>query len=103
MPSWLKSAVTMPIGEVVPATERALNARLDVGVVMVKGTGFELPPPGVGLTTVTFTVRGVDTFPAGTTADNLPALTNVVARGVPFQFTFDPATNPAPWMVNENP
>ena len=99
----MKSAVTALIGEVVPATEKALNTRLDVGVVMVKGTGFELPPPGPGLTTVTLAVPGVDTFAAGTTADNFPALTNVVARGVPFQFTIDPETNPAPWMVNENP
>lgn len=98
----MKSAVTALIGDVLPGTERTLNTRLDVGVVMVKGTGFELPPPGPGLTTVTMAEAGVDTFAAGTTAVNFPALTNVVARAVPFQSTVDPETNPAPWMVNEN-
>jgi hypothetical protein len=92
----------MLIGEVVPATGKALNTGLNVGGMMVKGTGFELPPPGVGLTTVTLTVPAVDTFPAGTTAVNFAALSNVVARGVPFQLMVDPETNPAPWMVNEN-
>jgi hypothetical protein len=62
--------------------------------MIVKGTEFELPPPGVGLTTVTFTVPAVDTFSAGTTAVNfpvnLPSLSNVVVRGVPFQLIFDP-------------
>ena len=94
--------MTTLIGEVVPATGKALNTGLNVGAMMVKGTGFELPPPGLGLTTVTLTVPAVDTFSAGTAAVNLPALSNVVARGVPFQFTVDPETNPAPWTVSEN-
>jgi len=70
---------------------------------MVKGTGFELPPPGLGLTTVTLAVPALDTIVAGTTAVNSPVFTNVVARGVPFQFTTDPCTNPAPLTVNVNP
>jgi hypothetical protein len=98
----LKSAVTALIGDVLPATEKALNTRLEVGVVMVKRAGFELPPPGPGLTTVMLAAPGADTFVAGTTAVNFPALTNVVARGAPFQSIVEPEINPAPWMVNVN-
>jgi len=99
----LKSAAARFIGAVVSATGKSLKTRLDVGSIMVKGTGFELPPPGLGLTTVTLAVPALETIVAGTTAVNSPVFTNVVARGVPFQFTTDPDTNPAPLTVNTNP
>src|SRR5215469_7010788 len=104
MPSLLKSAVTTLIGEIIPipSTDRVRNMRLDVGSVTVKGTGSELPPPGPGFTTVTLAVPSLNTSSAGTIAVSLAALTNVVTKGLPFQFTVDPDTKLAPLTVNEN-
>jgi hypothetical protein len=66
-----------------------------------KYTGFEFPPPGV--TTVTAAVVDAETSEARIAAFSCDELTNVVTRGVPFQFTVEAATNPEPLTVNVNP
>src|SRR5262249_39656000 len=64
---------------------------------------FETPPPGAGLETVIDTVPMVATSEAGIDAVNCALLTNVVDRGLPFQFTTDVGANPAPLIVIVNP
>src|ERR1035437_5804322 len=62
----------------------------------------ETPPPGLGLTTVTAAVDAVAMSDARMAAVSLDWLTKVVAPGVPFQFTTEAATNPAPFTVRVN-
>ena len=50
--------------------------------------------------TVTDAVALVAMSDAEIAAVSSELLTNVVARGVPFQFTIDPDTNPAPFTAN---
>jgi hypothetical protein len=57
----------------------------------------------MGLTTVTDAVCGAEISDAGMAAVTLDALTKVVGRGLPFQFTTEPDTNPVPFTVKVNP
>ena len=70
---------------------------------MVNVCGFEVPPPGVGFTTVTDAVPAVATFAAGTIAVSCVEETNVVVRGEPFQLTVEVETKLVPFTVNVNP
>jgi hypothetical protein len=63
----------------------------------------ELPPPGLGLTTVTEAVDALAMSDSRTAAVNWKLLTKVVGRGLPFQFTTEAETNPAPFTVRVNP
>jgi hypothetical protein len=69
---------------------------------MVKVKPLEAPPPGAGLKTVTWAVPAVAMSAAEREACNWPALTYVVVRLDPFQFTTDPLTNPDPLTVRVN-
>lgn len=60
----------------------------------------EVPPPGVGLNTVTCAVPAIATSPAGIAARNWVLLTKVVGRLVPFQRTTEPLTKPLPVAVS---
>jgi hypothetical protein len=71
-----------------------------VGAETAKNTTFEVPPPVLGLDTVIEAVLAVAMFEAGTVAVNCELLTKVVLRGVPFQSTADPETNPVPFTVS---
>jgi hypothetical protein len=71
--------------------------------VIWKKTTFEAPPPGAGLETVIEVVLALAKSDDRMAAVNCVLLTNVVTRGLPFQFTVDPATNPAPFTVRANP
>src|SRR3990172_2694501 len=53
----------------------------------MKGSAFEIPPPGAGLKTVTCAVPVVATSLAGMDAWSCVALTKVVVRSAPFQRT----------------
>ena len=53
--------------------------------MIVKVCAFEVPPPGVGFTTVTDAVPTAATFAAGTMAVSIIEETNVVTRAEPFQ------------------
>src|SRR5436190_4849949 len=67
---------------------------------MVKVSEFAVPPHG--LTTVIEAVPAVAMRPAGTVAVSCVAETNVVASGLPFQFTVEPETKLLPFTVNVN-
>jgi hypothetical protein len=61
---------------------------------------FEVPPPGAGLTTVIQAVVGARMSDERIKAINRELFTKAVVRGLPFQFTFDPGTNPVPFTVS---
>src|SRR5262245_30901710 len=75
----------------------------EAGIVIGKNTTLDVPPPGLGLTTVTEAVPAVAMSELKMLAANCELLTNVVARALPFQFTTDPNTKPVPSTVRENP
>jgi hypothetical protein len=62
----------------------------------------EVPPPGAGFVTVTLSMPAVAMSLARIAAESWVELVNVVARGVPFQFTTDVLTNPRPIRESEN-
>ena len=64
---------------------------------------FEIPPPGVGFTTVTEAVLAAAISEARMLARNCEAFTKVVTRAWPFHFTTEPETNPVPCTVSVNP
>ena len=68
-----------------------------------KNTTFEVPPPGAGLTTVTEAVAAVAMSELRMDAVTCEPLTNVVVRGLPFQFTVEPDTKPVPLTVSVKP
>jgi len=65
------------------------------------GEAEEVPPPGVGLTTVTFAVPATATSLAGMTAVSRVVLTNVVVRLLPFHCTTEVETKFEPFTVKE--
>ncbi len=88
------------------------EAALDGTSVEIAGTGFkalivkvsvlDVPPPGLGLNTVTLAVPGAVTSDAGTVAVRCEASTKLVASATPFQFTVDAATKSLPLTVSVN-
>jgi hypothetical protein len=74
-----------------------------VGIVTLKKTTFEVPPPGPGLTTVTLAVLGFAKSEDRMLAVNRDLLTKVVVRAMPFQCTTEPETNPVPFTVSVTP
>ena len=66
---------------------------------IVKVCKADVPPPGVGLNTVTCTLPAAATSAAGMAAVSCVALTNVVVRSAPFQRTVEPVTKLAPLTV----
>src|SRR5690242_14796085 len=100
-----KSPSVMPAGlsmirELATSVRR--NESVVAGIVTPKKRASELPPPGGGFETVTRIVRAVAMSEAGIVADSLVGLTNVVTRALPFQFTTELGTKPAPFKVNVN-
>ncbi|MGA2113575.1 MAG: hypothetical protein ABSH56_02355 [Bryobacteraceae bacterium] len=82
-----------------PPVVAALGLRLlIVSALMVKLTPLEAPSPGFASDTVA--VPAEASRLAGTAAVNCVALTNVVARAVPFHCTVHPLTNPDPFTVS---
>src|SRR6266567_3861619 len=69
--------------------------------LMVKAALPEVPPPG--LDTVTWAVPAVAMSPGPMPVVTCVALTYVVGRLAPFQFTTDPLTNPLPFTVRRKP
>ena len=70
------------------------------GVVIVNVCAFDVPPPGVGFTTVTETVPVAFTSAARIAAVTCVEETNVVVLAEPFQFTTDPETKFVPSTVS---
>jgi hypothetical protein len=71
-----------------------------VGLVISKYTTFEVTPP---FDTVTQAVPGVAMSALGTAAVNRSVLTKVVVSALPFKYTTDPETKPAPFTVRVKP
>jgi hypothetical protein len=61
----------------------------------------DVPPPGLGFTTVIDAVPAVATREAGTVAVSWVEETKLVARGAPFQFTVEVETNLVPFTVKK--
>src|SRR5271166_942425 len=95
-PSPLKSALTIPLGLLPAGCGRTLNATLEDGWVMTKGTGFDAPPPGAGVDTVMMAVPAVFTSTLLTLAANWLLCFRAVDRGCPFQLTTEEARKPVP-------
>jgi hypothetical protein len=80
-----------------------VNETEDVEVVIGKKTMFDVPPPGLGFTTVTEAVLAMAMSDTRMLTVNCELFTKVVARALPFQFTTDPETKPVPFTVRVNP
>jgi hypothetical protein len=91
------------VGSTPTLTVEVANASEVVGLVTVKGTAFDVPPPGAGLETVTEAVLAEARAEAGTSATSWWTFTNAVLSGVPFQFTTEVGTNPVPFTVSVRP
>jgi hypothetical protein len=70
--------------------------------VTLNDAPFDVPPPGVGLKTVTVVVPPVATSDAETAAVNCVALTNVVVSEVVFHLTTEALTKLVPLTVSVN-
>src|SRR5205085_1259308 len=71
--------------------------------VIEKPTAVDVPPPGVGLNTVTCAVPAAAMSAPAMVAVNCPLFTNVVERSVPFQRTTAPDTKKNPFTVRVKP
>lgn len=60
----------------------------------------DVPPPGAGFITVTFTGPAVATSLAGIAAKSLAVLMKVVGSALPLKFTTDFATKCAPFTIS---
>ena len=98
----MKSPDTIPTGAEPEAMSIFPNPRLPVGGVTSKKATLETPPPGAGLDTVTEAVPGAAISAALRAAVSCPLLTKFVVLALPFQFTTDPETKPAPFTVRVN-
>jgi hypothetical protein len=97
---------TVSVNAAVPAVAEAGDNVLIVGTgfaaLMTKAEAPDVPPPGVGLNTVTCPVPEVAISAAVIAAVNCVALTNDVVRLLPFHFTTEPVPNPVPFTVRMN-
>jgi hypothetical protein len=94
--------LTVSINPAPPAN--ALDGERDVivgtGLFTVKAEFPDVPPPGAGLVTVTFSVPAVAMSAGVIAAVTCVALTKVVVLAAPLNFTTEPETNPVPFTVN---
>lgn len=94
--------LTVSVNAAPPAV--ALVGESDVivgaGLLMMNVAVAEVPPPGAGLVTVTFTEPPVAISVARMAAVTCVELTNVVAFAEPLKFTTAPATKPVPFTVS---
>src|SRR5437660_138860 len=95
---WLPSATVV----VSHASESGVGTGLG-GVLMVNVDVFEVPPPGVGENPVTAAVPTGAMSAARIVACSSTALTNIVARGLPFQSTTEAATKFVPLTIRVKP
>ena len=73
------------------------------GLLTVKLCGFDVPPPGEGLNTVTANVPAVARSPGRMAAESCVLLMNVVVRLEPAKFTADHGTKLDPFTLSVNP
>ena len=94
---------TVSVKEVPPAAtvEGLKEAIVGAGLLVVKVCALDVPPPGAGFFTVTFTVPAVVMSPAGIVATICVLLIDVgVIAGFVPKFTVAPLTKPVPVRVN---
>ena len=78
----------------------AVSGLVITGVALIVNVcALDVPPPGLGFTTVMDAVPAVATRDAGTVAVSCVEETKLVARGAPFQFTVEVETNLVPFTV----
>src|SRR4029450_6337509 len=70
------------------------------GAVIVNGSAFDVPPPGVGLTTVTLAVPAAAMSAAPIWAVSLVLFTKLVGRALPAHCTTEPGIKPSPLTVS---
>src|ERR1700687_1909081 len=73
------------------------------GLLTVKLLAADVPPPGVGLVTVTPNIPAAAISGAVINAVTCVAFTNIVVRAFPWKSTVAPLTNPVPLTVSVNP
>src|SRR5882762_6702640 len=85
--------VTLSVNAAPPATtvlgDREVSVGLGFGAVIVNVCGLDVPPPGVGVNTVTEAVPAVAMSAVVICAVSCVLLPNVVARWLPFHCTMD--------------
>src|SRR5882762_2592890 len=103
-PSPLKSPTIMFHGSVPPAPKSpdSPNPTEALATVISTKTTLDVPPPGLGLNTVTEAVPDAAMSVAVMVAVTWVLETKVVLRGLPFQLTDAPGTNPVPFTVKVN-
>ena len=96
--------VTVKVNAVPPAVALVGEIAVSVGPAEAIGKlrAAEVPPPGAGVTTVTGTLLAVAMSAALMAVVSCVALTNVVVRALPFQFTVEPFTKLVPFTVSVN-
>ena len=77
--------------------------RVGAALLMLKVRAAEMPPPGAGVTTVTWAVPAVAISAAEMAAVSWVVLTKVVVRVVPFQLITEAVTKLLPVTVKVNP
>ena len=97
---------TVSVKDVLPTIAEGGSRDVSVGVeaaaaLTVNDSPFDVPPPGVGLKTVTVEVPGSEISDAGTVAVNSVELTTV-ASAVPFHCTAEPFTKLVPVTISVN-
>src|SRR5437667_7694692 len=102
-PSSLKSPTATEVALAPISKNPALAKAIDgVGRVTSKNTVFDLPPPGLGLSTVITAVRALAMSEAVIVAVRRILLTNIVFRMLPFHLTTEPGQKPVPFTVRVN-
>src|SRR6266404_29508 len=93
-------SVSGPVPAVAPVGVSPVSP--GAGLLTVKVCAAEVPPPGVGVTTVTCGVPAAATSAAAMAAVSCVALTKVVVRAAPFQRTPEALTKLLPFTVSVN-
>src|SRR5439155_320716 len=94
----LTRSVSGPVPAVAPVGVSPVSP--GAGLLTVKVCAAEVPPPGVGVTTVTCGVPAAATSAAAMAAVSCVALTKVVVRAAPSQRTVEPLTKLVPVTVS---
>jgi len=100
--TWEEGTNPVPLTVSVKAADPATTeegerlAIVGAGLLISKVNGVDVPPPGAGLTTVSFAVPPRLRSVAGRLAWSEVALTNVVVKATPFHSTFDVFTKLVP-------
>jgi hypothetical protein len=98
---WFALPVTVAVNGCVCVTFRVGVVGLTATTIStVRFTAFEVPPPGLGVTTVTAKVPALASCAAGITAINCVALPKLVVSALPPSFTVDCCAKPVPVTVS---